>query len=246
METDTVMNWLQSNSDVMIAVVSAMVALVSAVIARVETRRQRKLQELELRHKIDGASLVWGSEAIDAMSAASALALSRQSSVADLQTDKLKLASQLSALADRGRLFFPNLDPHGDSTNKESAYRGARPPILDMLIFACHETRRIGEDGVSGEDSAGFITECRRQFVSELQAHLDPSHLDEVIERYTDQSERVRSESLDRAGELAIVFDTRRPGILKDTGAGWSQRINAETRKALLHAQHNFSKDPSE
>jgi len=158
----------------------------------------------------------------------------------------MRLSSQLSALADRGRLFFPNIDPDNGGSDKESAYRGQRPPILDALVFACHETQRLGEDGVSGDDSASFLRECRRQFVSELQAHLDPSHLDEVIERYTDQSEAMRDDSLNRAGEVAIVFDTRRPGILDHTGAGWSGRIGADARKGLLHARHEMRKETLE
>lgn len=228
------MEWVLDHIEVVISVASAVIALFGAWLAHGETRRQRKLLELELRQRIDASSLNWGNEAIDTLSEASALALSNHLSERDLVAAKLDIARRLSALADRGRLFFPNIEPDGSGTDKDFAFRGSRPPILDTLVFACHEAQRLFEAGVEGADSARFITDCRRLFVSELQCHLDPNHLDGVIERYTEQTSQHRGQALNRAGELAIEFDLLRPGILAQTGAGWSGLISAERRKTLL------------
>ena len=85
---------------------------------------------------------------------------------------------------DRGRLFFPNLNPDRKGAEKEGAYRGHRPPILDALMWTYHELEALTrEGGPASDDSAGFIDECRRLLVSELQAYLDPRRKDEIVER---------------------------------------------------------------
>ena len=236
MTTDTAINWITAHTDVLIAFVSALVAVVSALIARGETRRQRRLQEEELRRRVDQASLDWGHEAIDTMGEAAGLALSPMISDLERRHKRLEIARRLSALADRGRFFFPNLDPDNHGADKEAAFRGKRPPILDALIYAHHEVMQIREDGIRGEDSAGFITECRRLLVSELQEHLDPRRLEELLGRVNDQKKTEREEALRAAGRLGVILDVRRPGILTRAGDnGWMDLIDADERRAILH-----------
>lgn len=236
MGSQGIVGWIGENVETVIAIVSAFVALLSAVIARGETKAQRRLQEEQLRQNIDAASLEWGHEAINTMGEAAALAMSNHLTVAELSTAKLDVARRLSTLADRGRMFFPNVDAETHGTDREAAYRGKRPPILDVVIYAYYETLRIGEGGVRGADSAGFITQCRRMLVSELQSHLDPRRLDEVIERYTDQTLAGREQAMDAAGRLGMILDVRRPGILTQYGdTGWIDRVSPEDRRKILH-----------
>ncbi len=236
MNIETATNWASANIEVVIAVGSALVALVSALISRVETRRQRNVQEEELRRRVDQASLDWGQEAINVMGEAAALAISPTMSDLERRQKRLDIARQLSALADRGRFFFPNIDPQSHGVDKHSAFRGKRPPILDALIYAHHEVMQVGEDGIRGEDSAGYITECRRLLVSELQEHLDPRRLEEVLGRVNDQKKTEREEALRAAGRLGVVLDVRRPGLLMRAGDnGWMDLIDMEERRAILH-----------
>ncbi len=237
------MNWqnlldlADGQVEIIIAVSSALVAVMSALVARGETRKQRRLQTVELRRRIDHDSLEWGNEAVDAMGEAAELALSPYLTVQERRARRLNIARRLSVLVDRGRFFFPNIDPDDHGADKEDAYKGYRPPILDALIYAYHETRLIDEDGVRGEDSAAFITECRRLLVSELQAHLDPRCMDEIVERYNSQRLDARHKALDRVGRLGVILDVRRPGILTHAGdTNWTDRIGADERKAILRA----------
>lgn len=245
MTTENAMNWISANLDVVLALGSALVALVSALVARGETRRQRHLQEEELRRRVDQASLDWGHEAIDTMGEAAGLALSPMISDLERRHKRLEIARRLSALADRGRFFFPNLDPDNHGADKEAAFRGKRPPILDALIYAYHEVLQIGEDGIRGEDSAGFITECRRLLVSELQEHLDPRRLEELLGRVNDQKKTEREEALRTAGRLGVVLDVRRPGLLVKAGDnGWMDLIDTDERRAILHEFQSRKDEP--
>lgn len=236
MTLETAMNWMGAHAETVIAVMSALVALASALIARGETRRQRRLQEEELRRRVDQASLDWGQDAIDTLGEAAALAISPMISDLERRQKRLDIARRLSALADRGRFFFPNIDPDHHGTDKQAAFRGKRPPILDALIYAHHEAMQIGEEGIRGEDSAGFITECRRLLVSELQEHLDPRRLEELLGRVNDQKKTEREEALRAAGRLGLILDVRRPGILtRADDNGWMDLIDADERRAILH-----------
>lgn len=236
MTLNAITAWATEHAELVLTLVSAFIAVVSALVARGETRRQRRVQEEQLRAQLDAASLDWGNAAIETMGEAAALAHSNHLTEADFKSQRLDVARRLSTLVDRGRMFFPNVDAHTHGTDRDTAYRGNRPPILDALIYAYYETSRLGEGGVRAADSAEFITQCRRFLVSELQTHLDPRRLDEVVERYTDQSLGSRESAMDKIGELGVMLDVRRPGILTEHGdSGWTDRIGAERRREILH-----------
>jgi len=77
MDVAGVLELLQSNTDLILTIGSAIVAVISAVIARGETRRQRKLQTERLRQSIDAASLDWGNAAIDSLARCAMFARTR-------------------------------------------------------------------------------------------------------------------------------------------------------------------------
>lgn len=236
MTVQSITAWATAHAELVLTLVSAFVAVVSALVARGETRRQRRIQEEQLRAQLDSASLAWGTEAIETMGEAIRLAQSVHLREGEFKSQRLDIAGRLSALVDRGRLFFPNVDAKTHGTDREAAYRGNRPPILDALVYAYYETLRLGEGSVRADDSAAFLTRCRRFLVSELQVHLDPRRLDEVIERYTDQSLVSREAAMDTIGELGVLLDVRRPGILCEHGdSGWTDRVGAERRREILH-----------
>jgi len=205
---------------VVIAIGSAVVALASAVASRTETRRQRRLQTERLRQSIDAASLEWGNHAIDALGRAAMFARTRhlQANDGTFAGGKTSLMITLSALVERGRMFFPNLDADNKGMDKDGAYRGHRPPILDAMMWAYFELDALTRDcGPTGDNSADFIDDCRRLMVSELQAHLDPRRLDKIVERYDDQTHENRREAINRAKALKARLESRRPGLVLDT-----------------------------
>lgn len=220
MSMSDILALLREHLDVVIAIGSALVALVSAFASRAETRRQRRLQTERLRQSIDAASLEWGNHAIDALGRAAMFARTRhlQANDGTFAGGKTSLMINLSALVERGRMFFPNLDGDNKGMDKDGAYRGHRPPILDAIMWAYFELDALTRDGgPTGDNSAVFIDDCRRLMVSELQAHLDPRRLDKIVERYDDQTHENRREAIDRANALKARLESRRPGLVLDT-----------------------------
>jgi hypothetical protein len=212
-------DWLglvREHFDVVISIGSAIVAAISALAARGETIRQRQLQTERLRQSIDAASLEWGNRAIDAMGRAAMLVRARAMAPDDLsyQSPRMDLLIELSALIDQGRMFFPNLDPHLKGAEKEGAYRGKRPPILDAIMWVYHELEETPrQGGPDPETGAKFVNECRRLLVSELQAHLDPRRRDEIIGRFDDRLHENRVGAMTRATELKRGLIDRWPGL---------------------------------
>ncbi len=214
MEVGTVLDWVQTYKEMIVGIGSAAVAFISALSARGETRRQRKLQTESLRQSIDAASLEWGNAAIEALARSAMFARTRNMQANDgaFFANKANLLIAISSLVDRGRMFFPNYNPQTKGAEKEGAYRGHRPPILDALMWTYHELESLArEGGPSSEDSGAFIDECRRLLVSELQAHLDPRRKNEVVERYEDQESGDRRDAIGKSDALKQKLVARRP-----------------------------------
>ncbi|MEO1304405.1 MAG: hypothetical protein AAFV37_05475 [Pseudomonadota bacterium] len=208
--------WLQNHLEIVIALLSAGVAMFGAIISRNETRKQRAIQMENLRHGLDSQSLAWGNACIDTLNRAAMFARTRQHQANDASffQQRVNVMLALSSLVERGRLFFPNIDPASKGGEKEGAYRGSRPPVLDALMFAYYEVEALSrQGGPTADNSAEFIDDCRRLLVSELQAHLDPRRRDLVIDRYDDQRMDHRSEAVKRADTLKSILKSRRPGI---------------------------------
>lgn len=216
MGLESLFGWLQNHIDVLVALSSAIVAVIGALISQNETRKQRDLQLENLRHGLDAQSLGWGNHCIDVLNRAAMFARTRQhqSSDASFFQQRVNLLLALSSLVERGRLFFPNIDPSHKGVEKEGAYRGSRPPILDALMFAYYELEALTrQGGPTADNSAEFIENCRRLLVSELQAHFDPRRRDAMVERYDDQRLEHRSDAIARANDLKTLLKSRRPGL---------------------------------
>lgn len=208
--------WLNNHLEITVALLSAMIAVFGALVSRNETRKQRTLQLENLRHSVDAQSMSWGNASIDVLNRAAMFARTRQHQASDASffQQRVNMLLAISSLVERGRLFFPNIDPSSKGGEKDGAYRGSRPPILDALMFAYYEVEALTrQGGPTADNSAEFIEDCRRLLVSELQAHLDPRRRDTVIDRYDDQRMDHRSEAVDRAGALLSILKSRRPGI---------------------------------
>lgn len=88
--------------------------------------------------------------------------------------------SRLSALADQGRLFFPNpkLGVHG--LEKEDAYQNFRPRILDWLVYGFRVCCTIRT--VPGTKACGNLVQLKRGFTSDAQMAIDPRSLFTTME----------------------------------------------------------------
>ena len=211
MDMNEILAFINAHRETGIAVVSAFIALIGALMAGRETRKQRRLIAETLRQRLDSASVKWGDEAIEVLAAAEGL--SRHPESPTYRADLERIAQTLSALADRGRLFFPNIEGGGKGSDKESAFQGSRPPILDALVYAHHElvSLKAGET-----PEADFLRRCRRLVVSELQDHLDPRHWDTIIERGTTKHVEHRKDAQRRASTLEAELTSRRFDYFKE------------------------------
>jgi phytoene/squalene synthetase len=50
------------------------------------------------------------------------------------ERERFKVLEDLSYAIDAGRLYFPNSEADKYGLHKESAFRGVRHPVLDMLV----------------------------------------------------------------------------------------------------------------
>jgi hypothetical protein len=211
----------------LVAVISAAVAIIGALLTWRETRRQRKLALEKMRRELDDRSLAWGADAIAALAEAETLYLRPASALSetDFEEKRHALLIKLSALTDQGRFFFPNVEDDFHGAEKEGAYQGKRPPILDALVYAFYEVEAISSDNSETRQAAAdFIKTCRRLVVSELQAHLDPKTRNAVVARYNHRLEDQREDSLYRAGKLGLELNLRHHGLLTHKNdIGWTK-----------------------
>lgn len=87
---------------------------------------------------------------------------------------------RLSAQIEKGRLLLPNERPDEYGGHKPLAYRGYRHPALDALVAA---ERVIGNGVALGSfpDRKFALVGIRREFVSVIQAILDPRSTNKTV-----------------------------------------------------------------
>ena len=81
--------------------------------------------------------LSWANEVIEAL--VTLRLVCALDSPLDEETARKKLGEivvQTAVLVERGRMFFKNVDPDSYGPEKEPAYRGFRPRILDHIVVA--------------------------------------------------------------------------------------------------------------
>lgn len=208
--------WFQNNMAACVAVISAIVALVAAAISRHETRKQRVLQQQNMRNNLDAQSVGWGNACIDTLNRAAMFARTRQHQANDagFLQQRVNMMLSISSLIERGRLFFPDIDLQAKSAADATVFGHARPPILQALSLAYHEVDALTrQGGPTADNSAEFIDGCRRLLVSELQAHLHDQRQSTLADRYDDQTEGRRVDAINRAETLKTLLKSRRPGI---------------------------------
>lgn len=221
-----------------IAIVSSLVALVSFGFNVLVVRRQQRLAYEDLKLKLDSDILGWGREAVAALADAErfvAEAELKQDATA-YERERLHVMHDLSALADQGRFYFPNImkgDDHG--REKEFAFRGHRPPIIHALVFAYYAVKRLPTGEAAPIDKiCALLMRCRRLVVSEVQAAIDPRRrsaaLTELVKSATGGA--AAGGQTEVAG-LAADVETLFPGVLEEH----NDRIDRHSAVRLAEAE---------
>jgi hypothetical protein len=209
------MNW---GVNEWVAAISAALALASLILNWVVVRRQTALQFESLKAQMDAEVLSWAHEAIDLVSQGAFLARGRG---AVYDPDEFKrfafdTCQKLSSCADRGRLFFPNEAPSEHGQEKEGAFQGFRPPILDAVVFASAQIERLAAEGGPDEEAARLIIKCRRLLVSEAQNAIDPRRRAQMLRQLAIGRMDDKKSSFRIAAELGEALEARYPGFLID------------------------------
>jgi hypothetical protein len=217
-----------------VAAASAVLALVSLVLNWMVVRRQTQLQVEGLKAQMDTDVLAWAHEAIDLVSQGVSLARGRGAIYAPDEFRRLvhETSQKLSSSADRGRLFFPNEAPSEHGQDKEGAFQGYRPPILDAVVFTCSRVdRMVPDEPGPDKDAADFMIKCRRLLVSEVQNAIDPRRRGQMLKQLAiGRADDVKS-SFRMAAELGEALEARYPGyLLQRRDAAWIAKREAFAR----------------
>lgn len=209
------MNW---GVNEWVAAISAVLALASLLLNWVVVRRQTALQFESLKAQMDAEVLSWAHETIDLVSQASALARGRGDLYAagEFRVRAFETAQKLSSCADRGRLFFPNEAPDEHGQEKEGAFQGFRPPVLDAVVFAASQLERLEPEGGPDLDAARFMNKCRRLLVSEVQNAIDPRRRGQMLRQLAIGRMDDKKSSFRIAAEIGETMEARYPGFLLD------------------------------
>jgi hypothetical protein len=163
-----------------LSLVSAAVAVVSFLMSRKAVRRQEAMQFEALRAEHDGRLIDWADDAIAAIADA-------QRHCRDLKNGLIageeaaraasELRTRMSALLDRGRLFFPNQPDSADedAQNAEAAYAGQSHAAIDALYRAYRIISDLGRvSPMTPGEAVNAVVAQRRRFVSEIFRSVDP------------------------------------------------------------------------
>jgi hypothetical protein len=125
----------------------------------------------------------WASEAIDVLAEATYTCRCGDPAPSESGTAcLLRCRHRLSALIDRGRLLLPNEREGEYGGHKARAYRGLRHPALDALVAA----ELVLEDALplhAFPDRRAALIGLRREFVSMVQAIIDPQTYNKDVAR---------------------------------------------------------------
>lgn len=215
-----------------ISIVSALVALASFVASLIVVRRQNTLQFEQLKAHMDAEVMDWAQEAIDVISEGAALA--RGLGVAHEQTEgrrrAIDLAQRLSGIADKGRLFFPNTSHDKHGLEKEGAFRGYRPAILDAVIFAHYQVDRLDPTVTEPDMTAcEYLTRCRRLLVSEVQRSVDPRRRGKMLKQLASGKFSDGGSDFAAVSKLGEDLRARYPELpIQPRGEGWVARRTKE------------------
>ena len=164
--------------DVVLSVVGVIIALTQAglAIAVFQFSHRQKLMDRGTQRIIRVHE--WGNECIDALAEAGQFCLLRKT---DFEHEraysirKSELLHKLSALIDRGRLFYTNVDKCQFGLEKFPARRGYRPEILDPVVAAYRSVLEM--NGTANHASFQRLYRWRGRFVTLLQYEVDPNWL---------------------------------------------------------------------
>lgn len=165
---------------------SALLALASFILNLRLVARQEKRNAVAMKLAHDSDIIRWADEVIALLAAAQEMVAEKGVSFGDAEfpSRRSSVRTQLSALIDRGRLFFPNREDGDYGKDKEAGFQGRRHPALDVLVDAYAQLDRSFSPGPD-RDAIAALTSVRRKFMAEVFQAVDPVRRGEKVKELT-------------------------------------------------------------
>ena len=159
-----------------VAVISAGISVLALALNIVITSRQTRVSVETFKFNNDTQLMHWANRVVVAMAQAYHLTA---------KTDVHALATDLSALIDEGRWYFPNIGKKETDSDKPGAYRGTRQAVLDHIVAVYDAVVAMpNADEPTWQKHMASVREARRHFVSEIQHAVDPRRRAWVMDRF--------------------------------------------------------------
>ena len=165
---------------------SALIAVVSFLLNWRLVRAQAKREIESLRLQKDTALIKWADAAIETLAATQMLLWDRARllSAEDFLQGRSKLRTELSAIIDRGRLFFPTAEAQTED-GEETAYSGDDDPVIAALNQAQDVLKNVDLAAHAYDrDTVLALVKARRQFVSRVFDAVDPRRRTQVFKSF--------------------------------------------------------------
>jgi hypothetical protein len=156
---------------------SAVIALVSFLFTWRMAHRQDKRAAASLKLAHDNDIIRWSDEAIIVLADAHEMLCEKGVGYPDGEFRQKRSAcrARISAIIDRGRLFFPNVDLGDDhGVDKEAGYKGHRQPALEALVSAYRLLGEAGAEAGPDHQASEGLMAIRRGFVAEVFKAVEP------------------------------------------------------------------------
>jgi len=159
-----------------VAVTSAAVSVLALALNIVITSRQTRVSVETFKFNNDTQLMNWANRVVVSMAEAYHLTA---------KTEVHALGTNLSALIDEGRWYFPNTGRKETDPDKPGAYRGTRQAVLDHIVAVYDAVVAMpNADEQAWHKHMANVHAARRHFVSEIQHAVDPRRRAWVMDRF--------------------------------------------------------------
>jgi hypothetical protein len=192
-----------------ISAFSVVVALCAAALTAFYASRNLKINIVSARIKYFEEFQKWADQLVNALTEAIHLCdLDPKRVVGESFFDRRhRLRITFSAMIDKGRWFFPNIQVDDHGTDKELGYRGYRHELLEGLVKAYRCLQRLDfRNPENNKTVRNDLTDAKRHFVGEVQKIIDPisqrSEFDKIHSRFlyrsrVKETEAIRTQPID-------------------------------------------------
>lgn len=166
-----------------LTLLSAVLAISSFVLNLRLVARQEKRNATNLKLAHDSDIISWSDDVIRQLADAQEMVAEKGVSYSDGEFPLRRSAARagVSALIDRGRLFFPNRADATHGADKEVGYQGRRQPVLDIMVEAYAIIDKSGAGPGPDMAAVDALLKQRRLFLAEVFKTVDPVRRGETI-----------------------------------------------------------------